>query len=599
MRAIALDFETYYDKSCTVKKLGNYGYTRHPDFDAYMISVSDGAQHWVGHPRDFNWDALEGALLLAHNAAFDSSVCDALAEKQLAPVLANPWQCTANLSSYLTNRRSLKEASEYLLGEKMSKVMRNTASGMRYEDFLAKGSWDDMCAYALKDAIHCHALWDKFNCRWPAEEQYLSQHTMRMMRTGARVNAELLQDYIDVMIPEVLRLHAALPWTAEGGLPTSPKAIAKQCEASGIPVPPVRDRSEELWDDWIATHSPDFPWVAQISEYRKAHKMLTMLQSLLGRLRPDDRIECQLKFWGSHTGRWSGDAGFNFQNMRSKPLVCADGTEVDIRKLFVAAPGNVLVISDLAQIEPRVLSWCAGDMDFIKLLAGGMNVYEAHARLTMGWRGGELKAEDPAQYKLAKIRVLQLGYQSGAAKLRSTVIRETGDVITIERAQEIVDEFRASSPLITGLWARMDEAWRKSYREDYTTELPSGRKLRYEMVQKRAKAGTMVNAVGVTVPVVRSQLTAEIGGARYPFYGGKLVENTVQAIARDVFATGLARLDRAGFKHVFHVHDEHVLEVPEGTDLEEIRQLVAQPVEWLPGCPIDASVEATPHYKKG
>ena len=597
MRTIAIDFETYYDKECTVKRLGNWGYTRHPAFDAYMVSVTDGEQSWCGHPKDFNWDALADSLLLAHNAAFDSSVYDALVEKGLAPRLNVRWQCTANLTSYLCNRRDLKGSAAYLLGRSMSKEMRGKATGMRYEDFVAKGMWDDMVKYAAGDAEACYQLWLRFHSRWPAHEQFLSQHTMDMMRHGVQINEELLYDYIDALTPEVIRLNKVLPWIAAGEKPTSPKAIAEQCKKTGIPVPPVKAHYEEAWDNWLEAHA-DIPWVKAISEYRIANKMLTMLNTLSNRVRGDGRVECQLKYWGGHTGRYSGDAGFNFQNMRRRPLKLPCGTAVDVRKLWVAKPGHKLVISDLTQIEPRVLNWYAKDWAFLELLATGMNVYEAHARVAMGWTGGKLKEEDPDTYKIAKIRVLQLGYQSGAEKLRTTMIRESGEDVPLERCQQIVEEFRASSPKVVDLWKQFDTVFKGSVGDDYITQLPNGREMLYEKVQQSSEFVREEDENGKSKMVRKRKVTAEVGGKRYGFYGGKLVENLVQATARDVFVEGLIRLAKAGAKHVFHVHDEHVLEVPSDVDVKDVHALVAQPVEWLPGCPIGSSVAETPHYMK-
>src|ERR1035441_4913607 len=99
MEPVVLDYETFYHKKdYSIRGSGNWAYTHDPRFDAYMLSVYDGEQGWVGEPKDFNWDALEGKLLLAHNASFDSSVTRRLAELGTAPaeISKSPWQCTAN-----------------------------------------------------------------------------------------------------------------------------------------------------------------------------------------------------------------------------------------------------------------------------------------------------------------------------------------------------------------------------------------------------------------------------------------------------------------------------------------------------------------------
>src|SRR5438045_1498156 len=100
MNTVTLDYETFYIKNeYSVKDLGNWRYTHDERFDPYLLSVWDGEQSWVGHPADFNWAALDGAMLLAHNAGFDSAVTERLGELGKIPVLTNPWTCTANMTS--------------------------------------------------------------------------------------------------------------------------------------------------------------------------------------------------------------------------------------------------------------------------------------------------------------------------------------------------------------------------------------------------------------------------------------------------------------------------------------------------------------------
>src|SRR6188768_1447184 len=114
--AIAVDFETYYDgDGCSVKSLGNWAYARHPDWEAYMISVCDGSQTWVGHPDKLNWESLKGETLVSHNAFFDRSVYRRLVELGKAPPdlgLDKDWHCSSNLGAYLCgSARSLKDVA--------------------------------------------------------------------------------------------------------------------------------------------------------------------------------------------------------------------------------------------------------------------------------------------------------------------------------------------------------------------------------------------------------------------------------------------------------------------------------------------------------
>jgi DNA polymerase len=203
----------------------------------------------------------------------------------------------------------------------------------------------------------------------------------------------------------------------------------------------------------------------------------------------------------------------------------------------------------------------------------------------MGWdpAKGRLKEKNKEQYALAKARVLALGFQCGAARFKNMAFKLAGVTLKDEESKEVVTDYRATNPLITRRWAEFQTDLVRSRNEDYEVALPSGRVLSYFNVQ------------------VYPYLSAEIykGSRRTGFYGGKILENVVQAIARDVLVDGMCRLDAAGFNVLLHVHDEIVLEVPEDSDpYPEVRELLRIVPGWLKGCPIDVEGGYSPHYLK-
>ena len=258
---------------------------------------------------------------------------------------------------------------------------------------------------------------------------------------------------------------------------------------------------------------------------------------------------------------------------------------VDVRRMFIPRPGQVFVISDLGQIEQRILSWLAGDNEMMRQLESGISVYEAHARATMGWNGGELKRESPDMYRLAKARVLGLGYGAGASVFPTLAKTMAGLNVTPEQAQKIVREFRASNTLITALWARLERAFASvKTGDDFTLKLPSGRNLYYRHVARDKKG-----------------FSAEVQGRRYSFFGGKLVENLTSATARDVLGDILVRLDEAGYRVVMHVHDEVVVEVPEAQmelAARHIHGIMTTTPVWLAGLPLAAETIISRYYTK-
>jgi DNA polymerase len=175
----------------------------------------------------------------------------------------------------------------------------------------------------------------------------------------------------------------------------------------------------------------------------------------------------------------------------------------------VPRPGKEFIISDLSQIEPRVLAWLCGDTVLLDQLADGVPLYEAHARATMGWTGGNLKKENAELYSLAKARVLGLGYGCGPERFVEVARTMAGITISSQEATRTVESFRGSNRKITALWNQLQNDFKRSSGGDFVVELPSGRKLTYRDVRSSG---------GWTARVER-------GSRRIPFYGGKLCEN--------------------------------------------------------------------------
>lgn len=201
-----------------------------------------------------------------------------------------------------------------------------------------------------------------------------------------------------------------------------------------------------------------------------------------------------------------------------------------------------------------------------------------------GWHGQKLKYESPRLYSLCKAERLGLGYGCGAQKFIAVAKTLGGIEVTPDESRKIVGEFRRSNPAITNLWNRLEDAFRRRDGADYRLPLPSGRRLRY----------LDVSSGDMTARVVR-------GGPRLNFYGGKLCENLIQAIARDVFADGLLRAEQCGLNPILTVHDELICEVPEAkaeAALHLAKTVLTIPPAWAPDLPVAAEGEIAAFYKK-
>jgi DNA polymerase len=661
-RVIGYDWETFYatKQGYGIKELGMWRYLHDDRFDPYLLSVSDGTDSWAGAPKDFNWDSLNGQTLVSHNKHFDKMVTDSAQERGLVPrVQPAEWHCTANMSAYLCNRRSLQDATSYLLGVTLSKETRDYANGRHANDMVADGKWDEMLTYARSDAFHCQQLWEKHNHRWPEHERRLSELTIKQGSRGIQIDVELLKKYI-VVATDALRIaEEQLPWIAEGRPPTSPKAIAELCHKQGIPCPPVKSRDgEEAFIAWEKAYCAKHPWIEHVANWRSINKFLDSLQTIATRLSPDGILSFSLKYFGAHTGRWSGDAGVNLQNLRKEPLFLDDRrwlisdltrlkeiatfpelpsyvTEVlDIRKLFIARPGKKLIISDLSQIEPRVLAWIVGDQAMLDRMAKGQSPYQAHAEATMSWTRGDMKklikqgdGEAKELYALAKARVLGLGYGCGwqkfiiVAQAMAQLNITLGDPEFVQACNEdgepcfggdgepkmvsgygynsrrIVNEYRKSNPKIVGLWKSLDTAFKDSVGGDFEMTLPSGRVMRYPEVQREARSVPRKDGKpGFERKIV---FTAMIGDRRFPIYGGLLTENLIQAISRDGFGHHLLTLDETpGLDVLFHAHDEAINEAEPEITPKDVTSIMSRTPPWLSGCPLTAEGCESSHYLK-
>ena len=457
MKIIAFDTEVFFSSKLkySLKTMVAEQFVKHELFDCYMLAVSDGSTTWAGHPKNFNWSALDGATLLSHNARWDETCYLEMVERGLAPKLNIPaWFCTADLTSYLCNRRALDHASEHLLGIKVSKAARNDSNGKHWPADFSEAEQKVMLEYCRKDAHICWTLWDKFSSKWPENERRLSLMTRLQGRRGVQINTELLDQYIIQSHSMKLATEKLLPWLSDTeeesweefpDKPTSTKAIAEACRRAGIPSPPVKSHfedGEELYANWELAHKARNPWISALSSWRTVNRLYKTFLTAKSRLRSDGTLPFGLKYFGAHTGRWSGDSGLNFQNLKKRPVYCTreglmetDETrepgdwvkyELDFRKLIIPRKDTVMIVSDLSQVEPRCLAWLCGDKAFLKLVASGQSPYEAAARTTLGWTGGDLKKENPLLYAESKARCIGEG----------TLIRTRTGYVPIEKIKE-------------------------------------------------------------------------------------------------------------------------------------------------------------------
>lgn len=356
----------------------------------------------------------------------------------------------------------------------------------------------------------------------------------------------------------------------------------------------------------------------------------------------DGRVRGLLQFYGANrTGRWAGRL-VQVQNLPrtyTEPLEFArelvKGRKLDalrtvygspndtlsqlIRTAFVAAPGNVLIDADFSAIEARVISWLADEEWRLEVFRTHGKIYEASASQMFGVPLERIKKGNP-EYSLrqrGKVAELALGYQGGVPAMRQM---DTGKLLADlpdEEIKDIVDKWRNTNPKIRNLWYSFNAAAIRVIQNGgslrvrcctfarecdcirgmtcMTISLPSGRKLYYvePAVGENRWGGPSITYMGVN---------DKNKWGRIETYGGKLVENVVQAIARDCLAQAIEHLEAAGLPVVFHIHDEVVIDTAafdtNDAMLDKVVKIMSTPIPWAEGLPLGADGWVGAFFKK-
>ena len=570
---IAFDTETFYTGDYSVAKLGHALYARDPRFRCTMVAAYSPTASVSCTPGQFPWGLLHGKWIIAHNAAFDRAVFRRLQADGIVPAGIVPagWHDSAAACAYFGLPRSLAGAVKALFGATVDKSVRDRMAGYQADLF------DDTAAYAVIDAEWSWRLWERLGHKWPEAERRIHALTDEMGDRGVCLDETRAKAAIASLDASIAGLEASIHFRPIA----SAKALKKACEAAGEPVPPGTAAADPKVETWCRENQKaNSPlWVRQVQGWRKANRTREVVRSMLDRVDPaTGRMQYQLKYFGAaQTGRWSGDGGLNMQNLSRQ----AGESGVDLRGLIVPAPGHAFIIADYAQVEARVLLWLAGDYDFLDLLRGGMDLYEAAARKMLGYSDPRpIKAINPGLRQLAKGMTLGLGFGMGAGKFVSAAKILAGLDLDFDDCKRHVETYRRTNPLVVALWNRLGDAFEKRHgKPHYVLKLPSGRAIHY---WEPSCDGDMSCAT-------------EKGGTRYAVHPGLLAENYTQATARDLLADAWLRCADAGIRIVLSVHDELVAECPAADApavKAEMERIMRTPPAWPLADRLPLEVEA-------
>ncbi len=645
----AVDFESYFTKKYSIGEMSQWEYVAHPAFNAYVVSLEwyDGRvwHRWVGHPRKAPWRSVAGIRWVSHNAAFDELVFRRLMADGIAPrdVMPEHWDCTADLAAYLQLDRGLDACAPILIGEVADKSVRKKMQ-------IGAAGAGEIKDYVATDSRQCGWIWYSHHHVWPAIERLMSRLQRRAGYSGVWIDQDLARAAIRKMKQVQLECAMRVPWANKYAV-TGVKGLIIECAKRGIPTPPPakprpgagkpsKQPGVALDDPGVAAWAKQFEkfgalqWLTDLRTFSKARQLEAHCQMLLDRARKDGTVAFELIYRKApHTARWQSGGGLRMQNLDKDEF-----HGFNARWFIHARPSHKFLIADLSQIEPRVLNWLVGDEVFLAACAKGLSPYDAHARSTMDYREDKpLKKYSPGLYALAKARLLALGYQAGPPKfcemawdMAQIIVFEeeksySPDLKTFYRANQIKDriarndlegwtifpaavdsvaDFRAKSPLIAdpkrGIWATSERAMRSCVGGDHFVPLPNGEVIRYYDVREEpSKKNNWANEL--TAWVVKSSRNPK---HKSHLYGGKLTENKVQRVAREVLADMIARISRIDpvrLKFRWSVHDEIIAEAP-AHDADSLFEAMLHEMKtapyWAKGLPVSAEGQILDHYVK-
>ncbi len=655
MKHLSIDIETR--SSVDIGSAGLYKYAQSEDFEILLLAYQAGEDSVQVIDLAQGEQIPEGIVKMlqdpevvkhAYNAAFEWYCLNMAGYK--TPL--EQWKCTMAHALYCGYAAGLAATGNAIgLPEDKKKLSVGRAL-IRYfcvpcQPTKANGGrtwnlprhapekWNLFKEYNAQDVVSEHEILRRLDLfPMPEEEEKLWQLDTWMNAFGVRVDADLIKGalYIDNVCRQKLT-EDAVRLTGLNN-PNSTSQLMGWLQENGI-------ETEDIRKDTVAAilkgQNPGI--VNRVLEIRQqlgktSVKKYVAMENAKCR---DDRIRGLTQYYGANrTGRWAGRM-VQMQNLPRNYLKTLDearkivksgnyeelrliyGNVQDtlsqlIRTAFIPSEGHKFVVADFSAIEARVIAWLAGEQWVNEVFAGDGKIYEATASQMFGVPKERIKKGNP-EYSLrqkGKVATLALGYQGGSNALIAMGALNMG--LTEEELPDIVARWRRANRRICDLWCGVEQAALAAMQTAQpqainglifalegdnifgqrflTVTLPSRRKLFYPkpLLQPNQFGKMALHYYSVGQQSHKWSMTST--------YGGKMTENIVQAIARDCLAETLKRIDKKGLQVVFHVHDEVIIDAPEYITVDEICDLMAEPIPWAPGLVLRGAGFESQYYMK-
>ena len=641
---MGIDIETY--SSAPLPKCGVYRYCDAPDFEILLFSYAfdDTPVKTIDLasgetlPKEVIAALTDPSIIkVAYNAQFERVCLSRYLGHWLDP---HQWRCTMVMAAYLTLPGRLADAA-VALGT-TEKKMEEGKDLIRYFSVPCKPTKTNggRTRNLPADAPDKWAVYKQYNAqdveterairkaleKYPLPEQEWELYALdqQINDRGVRVDKKLVKNAIavDAVFAQAAYQRAKgltglenpgsvnqlKAWLADQDMPM--ESLAKKI---------VQEKAAQT--DGIVSELLNLRLELSKTSVKKYEAMARCVCR-------DGRVHGLLQFYGANrTGRWAGRL-VQAQNLPQNHLPDLDlareivktGDEELLDALFASVPGTLselirtafiprdecrFLVADFSAIEARVLAWLANEEWVLEEFRGKGKIYEATAsRMFHIPQESIIKGNPNYTYRQkGKQATLSCGYGGGVGALKAM-----GAKMPEEEMQPLVDAWRAANPNIVAFWNALDRAARTVIRRKTSARigkialywqddkmfmrLPSGRNLCYQSPHfTENRFGS--DAIGYYAPNAAGQMVVQ------ETFGGKLAENTTQAIARDILAHALLTLERNGYLVVFHVHDEAVIEMPIGQgSLEEACRLMAIAPDWAKDLPLRADGYECPYYRK-
>lgn len=651
-----IDVETY--SSVDIKESGAYKYIESPDFEILIIgyALNDNPVKIIDLaqgeeiPEEFEEALLDqDCIKVAHNAVFER-----LSFKRIGyNIPAEQWYCTSVKAAYCGLPLSLDEVSKALnltdkkldTGKALIKYFScpckaTRINGMRTRNYPehAPEKWEMYKEYNKYDVLAEREIFHRLEkYEIPEIERKMYVLDQNINDRGILVDIELAKSAIDVDNTYTSILVQQAQQLTGLKNPNSPTQIRKWIEDKTSNV--VLSLSKESMPDLMKEFA-DYPDIIEMLNIRKklSKTSIKKYYAMLNCAMKDHRVRGTFQFYGANrTGRWAGRL-LQLQNLSKNHIShieipremirardwesvemmyddVADILSQLVRTALIAPSGKVFSVADFSAIEARVISWLANEKWRMDVFHGDGKIYEAtgakmfNVPISAITKGSVLRDK-------SKISELALGYEGSLGALKRMGGERMG--LSDTEMMSLVRKWRSANPAIVDMWKEIDEASKEAVRyqrpvsctcrniifncdgEFMTIQLPSGRKLFYygpKFKDKKIGRSTMPTRVLCYQGVV--QETKQWG--EIDTYGGKLTENIVQAISRDLLGNSMLNLEANGYYPVCHIHDEILSEVPEKNAqayYEEMASIMGTPPEWASDLPLRADGYITPFYLK-